>query len=162
MAKATQKAKKRPEDSEGHPLLTRSEAAKMLGAHKTTVRRLENRGLLKPLLIDGVHYFSREAVARAAQARPHAVSGPAFKLFKAGMQPEDVVIELCADPDHIAQLWASYNAMLGNWVVKGPGSLKAWELTYKVGELTPKKLLRCLEIVHANPRLRAELQRNPA
>lgn len=134
----------------------------MLGAHKTTVRRLETRGLLRPVRIEGVNYFSREAVARAVEARPQAVAAPAFELFKQGVQPVDVVIKLGADPEHIRTLWESYNRLLGMSIVQGPGSLKAWEPVYKVGELTPRKLLGCLEIVHANPRLREELKRKPA
>lgn len=142
-------------------MLTRAEVAKMLDSHKTTVRRLESKGLLEPVLIDGVHYFARSNVARALQARPHAISGPAFALFKAGKEPADVVIELCAEPDHIRALWTSYKQLEGCWVIQGPGSLRAWEPIYQLGELTPEKLLQALELVCADPELRRLLKQGP-
>jgi len=133
----------------------------MLGSSKTTVRRLENTGLLHPIVLDGVHYFAREAIARAAQARPHALSGKAFTLFEAGKTPIETVVELDADPEHIHALWETYQRLQGCWVIQGPKSLRAWEGVYHLGELTPTKLLRCIEIVCADPKLRALLEAGP-
>lgn len=125
------------------------------------MRRLEDRGLLHPIVLDGVHYFARDAILRAAQARPHAISGKAFTLFEAGKTPVQVVVELEADPEHIRTLWETYNRLQGCWVIQGPSSLRAWEPVYKLGELTPTKLLRCIEIVCADPKLRALLEAGP-
>ena len=149
---------KKPEDAGGQPLLTRSQAAQMLGSGVTTVRRLEKQGLLHPIVLDGVNYFARDAIARAAQARPNAVSGKAFTLFEAGKTPVQVVVELDADPEHIRTLWETYQRLQGCWVIQGPKSLRAWEGVYHLGELTPTKLLRCIEIVCADPKLRALLE----
>ena len=126
----------------------------MLGVSKTMVRRLEAR-VLSPIVLDGIHYFTRADILSALETRPGAVSGPAFALFKKGVDPIDVVVELGADPSHIHALWKSYNELNHCWVIQGPSSLKAWEPVFQLGELTPELLLRALEIVCGNPATRA-------
>lgn len=148
---------KRPTDTEKAPLLTRAEVGRQLGIAKTQVRRLEASGELHPVMFRGVHYFDRRQVLALLKLRAHTYAARAFALFEAGKQPVDVVLELDVDPEQIQRLWENYNRMLGCWIVKGPGSLKAWEPVYKLGELTPHKLLRALEIVCSNPQLRATL-----
>lgn len=130
----------------------------MLGVSKTMVRHLEKRSLVNPIVLDGVHYFTRAQVLKALETRPGAISGPAFALFKKGVKPIDVVVELAADPDHIQVLWKTYNELNHCWVIQGPSSLKAWEGVFKLGELTPELLLRALELVCGNPETRALLK----
>lgn len=149
--------KKRPTDTDKAPLLTRIEVCRQLGVAKTTVRRLEESGELNPVVFQGVHYFDRRQVITLLKARAHSHAARAFALFEAGKQPVQVVLELDVDPEQIQRLWEHYNRMQKCWIVEGPGSLKAWEPVYKLGELTPRKLLRALELVCANPQLRATL-----
>lgn len=129
----------------------------MLGVHKSSIRRMEDRGELRPIVVAGVHWFTREAVAHAYQRLEGTICAAAFRLFKAGLEPVDVVIELEADAELIGQLWRSYNDLEGHWVVEGPGSKRAWEPVFQLGELTPAKLRRALELCGSTPALRAEL-----
>lgn len=137
--------------------MLRAEVAEMLRVDKMTVRRLERRGELHPIVLEGVHYFGRKHVFEVLKARQHGQRAAAFRLFEEGKEPVQVVIELDADPDLVHALWEGYQRLLGCWVVQGPKSLRAWEATYGLGELTPRKLLKALELVASNPPLRAEL-----
>ena len=139
-------------------MLTRSEVATHLDTSLKTVRNLETRGFLRPVKLEGVNYFTRHDVAQAIEARPRAICGKAFALFKEGIEPIDAVVELDADPDHIDRLYRTFKRMEGCWVVQGPKSLRAWEPVYRLGELTPRKLLKCVELVSGNPRLRKEIE----
>ena len=131
----------------------------MLGASTRLVRKLEGKGLLKPIVLDDIHYFTRQAVHICMESRLEAASGKAFALFREGVAPIDVVVELGdVDPDHILALWESYNRFNHCWVIQGPSSLKAWEPVFQLGELTPELLLRCIEIVCGNPTTRALLK----
>lgn len=131
----------------------------MLGASTRLVRKLEGKGMLKPIVLDEIHYFTRQAVQTFMESRTNAASGKAFALFRSGVSPIDVVVELeDVDPDHIHALWTSYNRFNNCWVIQGPSSLKAWEGVFKLGELTPELLLRCLEIICGNPAMRALLK----
>jgi hypothetical protein len=44
-------------------LLSRAFSARQLGVHVSTVRRMETAGILKPTLVNGVHYVTSEAVS---------------------------------------------------------------------------------------------------
>jgi hypothetical protein len=151
------KGEKRPEDAGGAPMLTRAEAAQMLGVSKTTLRLYEKRELVQPIFVDGIHWFARATIRDAMKARQHGHSAAAFALFEQGKTPVEVVLELDVEPERIQHLWECYHRLQGCWIVKGPGSLRAWERTYRLGELTPAKLLRALELVCSNPTLREQL-----
>jgi hypothetical protein len=120
---------------------------------------METSGAITPTVVDGVHLFPASEVRAAIRLREGRIAGRAFELFEVGKTPVQVVMELNADPQIIHDLHRGYHELLGNWVVEGPGSLKAWEPVYRLGKLTARKLLRALEIVCANPALRAELRR---
>ena len=143
----------------GRPLLTRHQTAELLSVHITTVRRLEKRGVLTPIMQDGTHWFSRETIGRAIEARQSHIWADVFRKFRDGAQPTAVVIELGVDPALVEHLWASFQGMERRWVVEMPESMRAWQGVYRLGELTPRKLLLALEIVCADPVLRAQLER---
>ncbi len=90
-------------------LLTRRQAARELGKHVSTVRRLERKAVLQPVRgDDGVHRFpkshvravrdgaaNRDATTRAVGAFDDgATSAAVFELFATGVAPVDVVIRL--------------------------------------------------------------------
>lgn len=138
-------------------MMLRAEVAHALRISKSRVRQLEVQGVLHPIQQGGVHYFVRDQVLEAAKAREGGLAGEVFRLFEQGETAVAVVMQLNADPDYIQGLWESYHRMLGCWVVQGPGSLRAWEGVFRLGELTPHKLLRALELVASSPELRAEM-----
>lgn len=160
MAKKPWGSTKRPTDSNGRPLLLRSEAGQRLGVSTAMVRKLEQTGVLEGIELGGVHYFTRDAVTKAAERRTNTLAGRAFQLFGEGVTPTDAVVQLNADPGHVQRLWEAFHKLEGSYVVQGPKSLRAWEASYglELGSLTPGKLLRALEIVCCDPRLRAELE----
>lgn len=142
----------------GRPLLTRQQTAEMLGVHISTVIRLQKKGVLMPIMQDGAFWFSRETIGRAVEARKSHIWADAFRKFRAGLKPTAVVVELGIDPVLVELLWSSFQAMERRWVVEMPESMRAWQGVYQLGELTPRKLLRALEIVCADPALRAQLE----
>lgn len=129
----------------------------MLGMGKTTLRRFEERGLLQPIYVDGIHWFARDTIRDAMRARKQGHSAAAFALFEQGKTPVEVVLELDVEPERVQHLWECYHRLQGCWVIQGPRSLRAWQQTFQLGELTPGRLLRALELVCSNPTLREQL-----
>lgn len=94
---------------------TRSTVAAVLRVSVTTVRRWEGTLLHPTLSRDGTHLFDRTEVESLAQQRPVAprdavpvspgeIAAAAFALFKKGVSPCEVVIELEQPPESIRKL----------------------------------------------------------
>jgi hypothetical protein len=140
-------------------LFTRKQAADYLGVGFSTIRWWHSLGRLVPALTrDGVHFYTREQLEQWQRGNPDAVASQAFKLFEQGETPIGVVIALHADPTAVEKLHEQYVRLSGAWVVAGPpGPRRAWERTYRLGQLTPQKLRTALELCANNEELRAKL-----
>lgn len=146
-------------DEGGHPLLTRGKAAQLAQVSTMTIRRWERNGRLPPIVVDEVHYFTRASVIRAVGERDGHCSARAFELFEAGKNAVETVRELNEDPEYIGRLFDGYQRLVGNVVVKAPTSPKQWAAVYGVplDALSPSAVLKCIEIVFADPKLKAQL-----
>ena len=98
--------------------LTRGDAARRLGVHVSTIRRLEARGELVPNIEEegGLRYFTlwrvmelRDRRARNARDRVAAIRLAAFELFRRGKDWRDVAIRLHYDPLGVHRLWRLYS-----------------------------------------------------
>jgi hypothetical protein len=97
--------------------LTRAGAAALLRVSSSTVRRLEERGVLHPRVIDGVHFFDTEEIHRARTAR--ASSAPtdgeaaalAFELLDQGVGMRDIVKRCRVTPERARTLAAEWKKM---------------------------------------------------
>ena len=98
--------------------LTRTAVARRLGCSVSKVRTLEGK-VLHPVVADGVHTFAAaevEALAaapppRRAPARPGdagAVAGAVFRLFDAGKNLRQVVVELGGEPEKVRALYSEW------------------------------------------------------
>lgn len=102
------------------PLVTRSEAARILGASIATVRRLENEELATVTDALGVHRFRRshvEALAAQRTSNPRTTSrdpgeraARAWELFSRGSDLREVVIALRIHPTEARELLSSFQA----------------------------------------------------
>lgn len=102
-------------------LLTRSQAARVLGVSVSTVIRREH--VLKPVVVNGVHLFDesvlkREVVTirqRQATASLGSTAGEVaaavFELLEAGVEPAQIVIRLRVAPDAVQALRAQYSEL---------------------------------------------------
>lgn len=102
--------------------LTRSEAAKLLGVHVSSVRRYEARGWLRPTGGRGEERTFDEAEVKAlARARgvravctasrdTGASDAAAFRLFGAGHTPEAVVVKLELPAERVRRLFDLWRA----------------------------------------------------
>jgi hypothetical protein len=93
-------------------LLTRADVAREIGKHVSTVRRLEQKSVLTPVVgRDGVHRFRHDQVRELVEVRERVRSGPAapdaydgstaaavFELFAQGVEPVDVVVRMKLHP----------------------------------------------------------------
>ncbi|HVY31031.1 MAG TPA: helix-turn-helix domain-containing protein [Polyangiaceae bacterium] len=103
-------------------LLTRNEAAQLLGVSVSTVIRREQT--LKPVLVNGVHMFDEAIVRREVTTirQRHAVAslGPTagdvaasvFELLEADVEPAQIVIRLKVPPDIVQALRSQWLEML--------------------------------------------------
>jgi DNA-binding transcriptional MerR regulator len=97
--------------------LTRAGVAALLGVSSSTVRRLEERGVLHPHVIDGVHFFDPEEIHRARVAR--ASSAPtdgeaaalAFELLDQGAGLRDIVKRCRVTPERARVLATEWKQM---------------------------------------------------
>jgi hypothetical protein len=140
--------------------LPRSQAATFLGVSLSTLKWWHKKGVIVPdLQKDGVFLYTRQQLEDFRDAEPEKVAARAFKLFEAGMSAVHVVIELEAAPSLIESMHEQYVRLSSAWRVQGfpPGSRAAWERTYGLGELTPMKLRKALELCAADPALKAKL-----
>jgi hypothetical protein len=112
--------------SEPHPqaagLLTRSQAARVLGVSVSTVIRREH--VLKPVIVNGVHMFDERVLRREVTTIRHrqavASLGPTsgdiasavFELLEAGIEPTQIVIRVKVPPDAVQALQAQWLEMV--------------------------------------------------
>jgi hypothetical protein len=97
--------------------LTRAGVAELLGVSSSTVRRLEDRGVLHPRVIDGVHFFDPQEIHRARAAR--ASSAPtdgdaaalAFELLDQGAGLRDIVKRCRVTPERARVLATEWKKM---------------------------------------------------
>ncbi|MES1185096.1 MAG: hypothetical protein ABUL60_14885 [Myxococcales bacterium] len=118
---AAQKPATLPADGK---LLRRTEAARLLGVSKSTLRRMEGTALTPVVGPRNVHLFQEEevravVVTRRAhldtQASSGGIAADAFTLFDAGLHVVDAVKQLRVSPDVIEGLyerWARLRSML--------------------------------------------------
>ena len=114
--------------------LTRSAAAAALNVSVTTIRRWEGVILHPERGPDGVHTFDRVEIDSLARQRPFEsgaramtsdgeVAAAAFALFKKGIDPRDVVIELEQTPEVVKKLQAEWHIM-GDRLLVGEETFK--------------------------------------
>lgn len=145
--------------ADGVRRFTRSQAARYLGKSLRQIRWLEESGVLKPKIAKrGVRVFERGDLDNYRRATPGSLAARAFACFEAGKTPAQAVIQCEATPQEIETLHDAWVRMSGAWTVAGPkGPRLAWERTYGIGEITPTKLRRALELVATRPDLRERL-----
>ncbi len=145
--------------ADGVRIFTRRQAADYLGVGVSTLRWWHSLGRLVPGIVrDGVHLYTREALEEWQRGNPDAVASQAFKLFEEGETPVAVVIALHADPIAIEKLHEQYVRLSGSWCVAGPpGPRRVWERTYRLGEITARKVRIALELCASDEELRAKL-----
>jgi len=111
-------------------LLRRTEAARMLGVSKITLRRMEGDALTPVVGPRNVHLFQEEEVrAIVVTRRAHLEAGPAagdiaaeaFTLFDAGVHVVDAVKQLRVAPDLVERLHATWARLRGLLVVSAEG-----------------------------------------
>lgn len=98
--------------------LTRGAAARYLGVHVSTIRRLEARGELVPHIEEegGLRYFTlwqvmqlRNRRTRSAREQAADMRLAAFEFFRQGVDWRDVAIRLRYDPLRVHRLWRLYS-----------------------------------------------------
>jgi hypothetical protein len=147
-----------PVGTAGHLLLTRGQAALRMGVSLATVRRMEGAEL-RPLIIDGKHCFPIEDVDRYRKVTDGDLAAQAFQMFNEDKTPVDVVIALRESPERIRKLFQDWVEM-SECLVAGPPGLGHRKLSlFLGGRLTRRFLMRCVELVCADPRLRALAER---
>jgi MerR HTH family regulatory protein len=108
-----------PENIDSTQWLTRGRVARLLGVHVSTVRRLETRRELVPVVVNGsgLRYFTLNQVinlkrrqTRMAHDRAADIRLDAFDLFRRGVDWRDVAIRLRYDPLRVHRLWHLYSA----------------------------------------------------
>jgi hypothetical protein len=107
-------------------LLRRTEAARMLGVSKSTLRRMEGDALTPVVGPRNVHLFQEEEVRAVVvtrrshlEAQPAAgdVAAEAFALFDAGVHVVDAVKQLRVGPELIERLYATWARLRGLMVL---------------------------------------------
>lgn len=103
-------------------LLTRQEAARMLGVSETTLRRREAEGL-RPTMRGRTHMYEETLVRQMTTTMRRRWSGPApmdggvaadvFTLLAEGVPPRDVVVRLRVPPEIVVRLCSQW-AELGD------------------------------------------------
>jgi hypothetical protein len=108
--------------AEAAGLLTRSQAARVLGVSVSTVIRRED--VLKPVIVNGVHMFDERVLRREVTTVRHrqaiAALGPTsgdvaasvFELLDAGVELPQIVIRLRVAPDAVQALRAQWVEMV--------------------------------------------------
>jgi hypothetical protein len=106
----------------GGKLLTRAEAARVLGVSETTLRRREADGLT-PIVRGGVHFFEETLVRQAVTTQTHrrrwsaeppsdgGIAADVFALFAEGVAPRDIVIRLRVPPEVVSRLCEQWTAL---------------------------------------------------
>jgi hypothetical protein len=111
-------------------LLRRTEAARMLGVSKSTLRRMEGDALTPVVGPRNVHLFQEEEIrAVIVTRRAHLDGGPAagdvaaeaFILFDAGVHVVDAVKQLRVGPELIERLHSTWARLRGLLVLSSEG-----------------------------------------
>lgn len=111
-------------------LLRRTEAARMLGVSKSTLRRMEGDALTPVVGPRNVHLFQEEEIrAVIVTRRAHLEDGPAagdiaaeaFALFDAGVHVVDAVKQLRVGPELAERLHSTWARLRGLLVVSAEG-----------------------------------------
>ncbi len=111
-------------------LLRRTEAARMLGVSKSTLRRMEGDALTPVVGPRNVHLFQEEEVrAVIVTRRSHLEAQPAagdvaaetFALFDAGVHVVDAVKQLRVGPELVERLYATWARLRGLLVLSVGG-----------------------------------------
>lgn len=144
---------------DGVTFFSPQQAAEALAVSVSTLRNWRQSGRLVPAEVrDSIHIYTAEQIERARRDHGGHLAAEAFKLFELGRTPVQVVIELSAEPEQVARLHRHYVELSGAWVIEGPNGPRArWEAAYQIGELTPAKLRRALELCAVDPKLRSKL-----
>ncbi len=107
---------------EATALLTRAQAARVLGVSVSTVIRREN--VLKPVVLNGVHMFDERVLRREVVTVRHRqaiaslgptsgdVAASVFELLEAGVESTQIVIRLRVTPDAVVALRAQWAEMV--------------------------------------------------
>lgn len=161
-ARKTNGTKAHEVGADNSTLYSRTQASAYLGVAVSTLRLWQASGRFEPSRQrKGVWLYERKHLdecARTLRTSNGELAREVFGRLEQGRTAVQIVMELAADPEQVAQLVDSYARLTGSWLVAGPpGPRRAWEDTYRVGELTPTKLRRALELVAATPELRAKL-----
>jgi hypothetical protein len=130
--------------------VTRSAAAAALRVSVTTVRRWEGELLHPERGPDGVHVFDLAEIEALARQRPAQeerarngtageVAAAAFALFKKGVDPRDVVIELEQPPDVIKKLQAEWHLM-GDRLILGEETVRVLDRMSSARLIDPEVL----------------------
>jgi hypothetical protein len=116
-------------------------------------------GELRPLIIDGKHCFPIEDVDRYRKVTDGDLAAQAFQMFNEDKTQVDVVIALRESPERIRKLFQDWVEM-SECLVAGPPGLGHRKLSRLLGgRLTRRFLMSCVELVWADPRLRALAER---
>lgn len=109
-------------------LLTRQEAARMLGVSETTLRRREAEGL-RPTMRGRTHMYEETLVRQMTTTMRRRWSGPApmdggvaadvFALLAEGVAPRDVVIRLRVPPEIVGRLCSQWSELGDGFFVSG-------------------------------------------
>jgi hypothetical protein len=145
--------------ADGVNLFTRGQAAKFLRVNVRLVRLQAEKGRLECVVIRGVECFTRKALEQyRAMSQRGQLASKAFRALEQGKSPAELVIDLMVSPDLAREFAQQYAELSGAWLVAGPsGPRENWERTYKIGELTPFKLRRALELAACTPELNRRL-----
>lgn len=111
-------------------LLRRTEAARMLGVSKSTLRRMEGTSLTPVVGPKNVHLFQEEevraiVVTRRARLDTQQATGDvaaeAFALFDAGVHVVDAIKQLRVSPETIERLHATWARLRGMLLLSAEG-----------------------------------------
>jgi hypothetical protein len=97
--------------------MTRGDVARELKCHVSSIRRLEAKGDLNPIIGDGgVRFFRYWEVRNLKERRARKKIGhaaemrlAAFRLFDRGVAWQDVALQLDYDPLRVHYLWKLYS-----------------------------------------------------
>lgn len=142
-------------------LLSREQTAEVLGCSEWQLRKLQSRGLIPAVQIEGAYFFNIQNVQGLAKRQQEgARAAECFERFERGMPPERVVIELQMHYDEVERAHQAWVRM-ADAVVFRPAqgvSRKRWEQVYGV-KVTPQNLHKALAIVATHADLCGQLER---
>ncbi len=126
-------------------LLTRGEAAEILGTSTSSVRRLEQTSLAPVVDERGVHLHSEKRVLELKIQRSHekgssdgfdgVLASAAFEMFDDGAGPVDVVRQLKIGPDVARDLYREWADLRGGFAVSGAAAAKLQRLAWTCDDL---------------------------